>query len=180
MKGIIFTELSRMVEQNYGMALWNEILDEVKPESQGIYVATVTYSDQELVDLLTYLSDKLKTPTTELLYQFGTYLFPIFAKKYSVFIPENGTLKEFLKSIDQIIHVEVLKLNPHASLPKILHEEPNAESLVLYYSSPRKLCHLALGLIKGASCYFKEKIDIRHPECMHQGAPQCRLEIDFS
>lgn len=180
MKGIIFTQLSRLIEETQGIACWNEVLEEVQPASQGIYVGTNTYPDEELMDIVHCLSQKLHTPITDLLYNFGAYLFPVFAQKYAIFIPEHIKLKEFLKTVDQIIHVEVLKLYPEASTPTINCEDPNDNTLTMLYSSQRKLCPLALGLIHGASTHFKEKITVNHTQCMHHGHPHCRIEINFT
>lgn len=89
------------------------------------------------------------------------------------------TLKEFLKSIDGTIHVEVEKLYPDETLPTISYEEPAANQLVMVYRSHRRLCHFAMGLIQGAAQHFKKKITIKQTHCMLKKDDHCRLEITF-
>jgi len=47
----------------------------------------------------------------------------------------------------------------------------------MYYTSPRKLCFLAEGLIEGAAEQFNTKYELSHTECMHDGADRCALKI---
>jgi hypothetical protein len=51
------------------------------------------------------------------------------------------------------------------------------EKLVLIYSSPRKLCALAVGMAKGLGKYFNEEVVIQHSQCMHRGASSCEMVI---
>lgn len=54
------------------------------------------------------------------------------------------------------------------------------EKLVLIYSSPRKLCALAVGMAKGLGKYFNEEVAIQHSLCMHRGAPSCEIVFQTS
>lgn len=179
MKGIIFTTLSDMVEEKYGLATWQSLLDKTKPENEGAYTAGGTYSDVELSSLIHELSQEIKVDVSELMESFGEYMFPVLAQKYTYFIPEGTNLKDFLKSIDSIIHIEVRKLVPDSQLPEIQYIDPCTDELIMLYRSPRKLCHLAVGLTKGAAKYFNENIQIKQTKCMHNGEDHCRLEVTF-
>lgn len=95
------------------------------------------------------------------------------------FFKKDMTLKEFLKSIDGTIHVEVEKLYPDETLPTISYEEPAAKQLVMLYRSHRRLCHFAIGLIQGAAQHFKKRITIKQTHCMLKKDDHCRLEITF-
>lgn len=177
MKGIVFTLLSEMVEEKFGLAMWDTLLERVHPENQGAYTAGESYPEQELFSYVSELSKLTNTPPNKLVEAFGKYLFPKLASKYPVFLPEGISFKDFMKSIDQVIHVEVNKLYKNTSLPTLSYEEPSPQELVLLYRSPRKLCPLAIGLTRGAAEHFNVPIVIQEPLCMHQGADHCRLEI---
>jgi hypothetical protein len=178
MKGIVFTSLGDMVEEKFGLETWNALLKQVELPSGGIYTAGGTYPDEEMVSLIMALSKLVKIEPAELIKTFGVYMFPVLAGKYPNFL-EQKNLKDFLKSIDEVIHLEVRKLYPDASLPSITYEDPAPRQLIVNYRSPRKLCPLAIGLIHGAADHFKEKITIEHPVCMLKGADHCRLELSF-
>jgi len=177
MKGIIFTSLSDMVEEHYGLETWDALLDKVHPKSQGSYSAGGTYDDNELSAYIVELAKLKNVDSAQLVEEFGIYLFPVLASKYPVFLPKGVTFKEFMKSIDKVIYVEVNKLYPEAELPMLRYEEPSPDQLVILYRSPRKLCALAIGLTKGAAAHFGVPIQIQQPICMHKGADHCRLEV---
>ncbi|MDF3033408.1 MAG: guanylate cyclase [Alphaproteobacteria bacterium] len=179
MKGIVFTVFNNMIEEKFGLKTWQALLDKVQPEGGGAYTAGGTYSDAELFALVTELSRQTKIDVPTLIETFGIYMFPVLAQKYSLFVQPNMDLKDFLKSIDSVIHLEVKKLEENAELPTISYIDPAPHQLIMLYRSPRKLCHLAIGLTKGAANHFKKQISIGHPLCMHKGEEHCRLEITF-
>jgi len=176
MKGIVFTSFNDMVEEKFGLETWDKLINKVNPESQGIYTAGGTYKDAELIAYVNELAELTKIGQPELIEAFGLYLFPVLASKYPNFL-QQPSLKEFLKSIDKVIHVEVNKLYPEASLPTMTYEDPSPNELVILYRSPRKLCSLAIGLMRGAAEHFHNSISIREPKCMHHGSDHCRLEV---
>ena len=181
MKGIIFTSLQEMVEDKFGIQEWDGLLENVELPSHCIYTAGGTYDDAELVELVTKLSARSNIPVPKLIEAYGEYLFPILAIKHPQFISKGMSFKEFLQTIDQVIHVEVHKLYPEAGLPAISYEDSGQpDQLVLLYRSPRKFCSLATGLINGASQHFKTPVTINHTKCMHSGSDHCRLELKFA
>jgi predicted hydrocarbon binding protein len=47
--------------------------------------------------------------------------------------------------------------------------------VVLIYSSPRKLCALAIGIARGVAKQFNETIEVAQNKCTHNGAPHCEI-----
>ena len=178
MKGVVFTLLNELVEEQFGMEMWDNLIDETDPESEGIYVATDTYPDSELVNYVRVLSARLDTPAEKIIFAFGEFCLGKFSQMYPEFF-EGHDLKSFLKSVHGVIHVEVKKLHPEAILPEFTYEERADNQLVMKYRSPRKLCPLAEGLITGASKHFSSTVEIAHTECMHEGSDHCRLELSI-
>lgn len=179
MKGVIYTTFADMVIEKYGLVTWDALITKVNPSSGAAYTTGMVYSDNEFFALVDELAKMKNISIPALVEEFGIYMFPVLAKKYFVFIKKSMGLKEFLKSIDQVIHVEIKKLHPDTLLPSMKYEDPNPHQLIMLYSSPRKLCFLATGLIRGAAVHFKEKIKVEQLLCMHQGGDHCRLEITF-
>lgn len=179
MKGVIFTTLGQMVEEKFGLAFWDTVLLDVAPASEGIYTAGNIYSDKELFALIASISKLSGIPSNDLVIAYGEYLFDKLAILFPGLVPKNCSLKQFLKSIDRVIHVEVKKLHPNAELPSLAYEDTVPEQLTILYRSPRKLCSLAMGLMKGAANHYKEALSINEPVCMHKGADHCRFELKF-
>jgi predicted hydrocarbon binding protein len=177
MKGIIFTTFNDMVEREVGIDVWEDILESVNPESGGVYTAVEDFPDEELIAMIMELSAKTSTPAEELVVSFGQYLFHVLAIKHSIFVQQKDSFLEFLKSVEDVIHKEVEKLYPNPNLPSLRWEQPDDNTLVLYYKSPRKMCQLALGLIEGAAEHYKVDYDLAHETCMHEGHDHCRLNI---
>ena len=179
MKGIIFTTLNDMIEEQYGLGTWDKLIGKTNPSSKGIYTAGGTYDDAELFAYIMELAKLKNVEPAQVLETFGIYLFPVLSTCYPIFLPESISFKEFMKSLDKIIHAEVNNLHPDANLPTLRYEESSPNQLVVLYQSPRNLCALAIGLTKGAATLFNVPISIQQPLCMYHGADHCRLEINI-
>ncbi|ODN41936.1 heme NO-binding domain-containing protein [Piscirickettsia litoralis] len=179
MKGAVFQAFAKFVEENFGDEFWEEVIEGVDPESDAIYVATKSYDDEELFKLVGFVCEKKELDILDAVESFGQYLFPILADKYSAFLKKGMSLKEFILSIDNVIHVEVRKLYPDAHLPTISYIENDDSNIAMNYSSPRKLCRLAIGLMRGAADYFKGEISINESQCMHMGSDACHINVEF-
>jgi len=177
MKGVIFNVLEEMVIEQCGMDVWNDILE--TQQIAGIYTAGEGYPDDELFGLVTCISDKTQIPVETLISAFGEFLFTRLAERYPIFIEAEATLIGFLKSVDDVIHMEVRKLYENPNLPEFECEELTPNELKMRYRSPRKLCILAEGLIRGAAKHYKTEIELDHPVCMHKGSAHCDLIVRF-
>lgn len=160
MKGIIFNAFNNLVEDAFGLQMWQDMLDTTNPPSGGVYTAAGTYDDSEIVGLLSALSKLSNTPTEQLLLTFGAYLFGKLAQAYPAVLPDDDSLFGLLKGLDGIIHVEVKKLYPQAQLPTFTYTQPNDSTLVMDYISQRRLTPLAKGLMMGASKHFNTPVEI--------------------
>ena len=159
MKGIVFTEFLELVENEFGLEVVQQIIDECELETAGVYTSVGTYSHKEMFKMVAKLSEIKGLPVPALLTVFGEYFFTTLKTKYPVFV-EKPNLFSFLNSIDQYIHPEVLKLYPEAELPRFEAEIKSDNEMTLDYMSSRKLSDLAIGLIKGAAKHFKEDVDV--------------------
>jgi hypothetical protein len=92
--------------------------------------------------------------TSELLLTFGEHLFGRFVKGYPSFFVGVTDAFTFLAGIENIIHVEVLKLYPDAELPKFNVDHHDAARLVLVYDSRRHFEDLADGMMRGCVAHF--------------------------
>lgn len=175
MKGVIFTFLADMVEEQFGLETWDAILTETG--LNGVYVSTETYPDAEVFKLVEATHNATGIPASELIKAFGQYAFSKFQKSHPSFCKAEYTLKEFLLTVDSVIHVEVKKLQPEASLPSFEYKDQAENELTMLYSSPRKLCMLAEGLIAGAANFYKTQYTLTHGKCMHNGDDHCEMHI---
>ena len=179
MKGTVFTIFSEMVEEAFGLEMWDTLIEETQPESEGVYTSAGDYPSSEIFAYVMLLSKKTQTPVPDLLRAFGKYTLGQFSQKYPQFF-EIKDFKSFLMSIDRYVHIEVRKLYPTAELPEINYESEHENQLTIIYRSPRKLCFLAEGLLQGASDHFKAPIQFGQSQCMHEGHDSCHIRIQFN
>jgi hypothetical protein len=180
MKGMVFTEFLEMVEDKFGFDVADDIIDASKDKlsTQGAYTAVGTYPHSEMIALVTNLSMATQIPMPKLVHVFGEYLLNQFAKHYSEFFQSANNAFDFLKSIDNHIHVEVLKLYPDAELPRFSCFHPNDDKnrLTMIYTSERAMSDLASGLIEGAIKYFNENISYEK-ELMEEDGKRVKFSL---
>ena len=178
MKGIVFNMLNDLVEENYGMDVWDDLIEATAPKSEGIYTSVEIYPDEELMAYVAAISEQTGAPAEDVVRLFGNYMLKRFAEIHPEFFAGH-TIKSFLQSVHDVIHVEVEKLHPDVVLPNFEYEDPADDELVMHYFSPRQLCHLAEGLIEGCSKQFGVAVHLTHDVCMHDGADHCVLGLKF-
>jgi hypothetical protein len=159
-KGIIFREFLELVEEKFGLETVDEIIEKSNLESEGAYTATGTYNFSEMVQLLTHLSEITSISIDDLLTTYGEHLFGIFKTKYPEMINSYKDPIELLSSIENHIHVEVIKLYPDAELPQFTTIDKTDDSLVMVYKSNRALHKLGLGLMNETFKHFQTKVNI--------------------
>lgn len=170
MKGIVFTEFLDMVEQEFGYAIVDRIIEASDLTSKGIYTAVGTYEHGEIVQLLSNLSEEVAVEAQVLLKAFGKYLFDTFLASYPQFFASSDNAIDFLKSIDEHIHVEVLKLYPDATLPRFKHETLADGTLCLTYESERKMAALAEGLIEKSILHYGRPLSVLTEKIAEDGS----------
>lgn len=178
MKGIVFNVFSDLVTEKFGIETWDALIDATNPQSNAVYTSSQVYEDEELLAYVAELARITGVAAADLVRAFGTYMMYKFEKMHPEFLAGHSA-KTLLESVHGVIHIEVKKLHPDALLPTFEYESTGPKQLTMIYSSPRKLCHLAEGLIIGTGEIFSEAIDMQHTECMLKGAEKCRLELSF-
>jgi len=161
MKGIVFTEFVEMVEEKFSPELVDEIIVESNLESGGAYTTVGTYDHEEMVSMVSKLSEKTGIALDDLVFSFGIYLAERFTVLFPTFFEEAGNVFHFMKSLDNHIHVEVKKLYPDAELPTFSFDDSNPDCLVMEYQSTRGFSTLAHGLMEGVIKHFNEPVNVR-------------------
>ena len=156
MKGIIFTEFIELVEEKFGYAMVDDIIEASDLPSGGAYTAVGTYSHTEMVKLVVGLSQRTGILVDDLLKIYGKHLLSVFLRSYPQFFENIDSAFAFLQKIDNYIHLEVQKLYPDAELPKFLIQNLNDNELEMTYQSERKMSALAEGLIEATLEHYQQ------------------------
>ncbi|WP_026374794.1 heme NO-binding domain-containing protein [Aestuariibacter salexigens] len=178
MKGIIFQKLEMFVEQTWSEELWDELLLECNPKSGGAYTANALYDDNEFFQLVTSLCEKQGLEMVAAQRAFGQWLFAELLKMTPHDISGYTTTFSFLEAVENIVHVEVLKIHQDAVLPSFEFLEHSETHMKMVYRSPRQLCYFCEGLIEALAKHLNENISVRQIECEHEGHERCVLQLD--
>jgi predicted hydrocarbon binding protein len=176
MHGIVFSELQKYVCQNLGQPAWSNLLNEAGLRGK-VYLPITEYPDQEIVALVGTASRLTGRAADEILEDFGEFIAPDLMSMYRALVrPEWKTL-DLLEHIEETIHAVVRVKNPGARPPELRVSRLSDSRLVITYSSSRKMCALAIGIIRGLGKHYGESILIQQTRCMLKGAPTCEIEV---
>ncbi|MFT4654018.1 MAG: putative hydrocarbon binding protein [Kangiellaceae bacterium] len=177
LKGVVFVKLNEFVEETWGLALWDELLQETNLDSNGIYTSVGQYDDQEFFSLVELLAHKKVITTEQTQKAFGEWIF----KEFYAIAPPGAhnfvDIFDFLHGVQNIIHVEVKKLYPDEFLPEFDFLFESEDALRFHYKSPRKLCHFCEGLVYGLSKHLNQQVKVSHLECEHNNDERCVIEV---
>jgi hypothetical protein len=176
-KGVVFNLLEQVVSAEHGEDTWDQLLDDAGLD--GAYTSLGSYDDADLGKLVVAASAALDLPPDDVVRWFGRNALPMFSVSYPQLFERHTSGRTFVLTLNDIIHPQVRKLYPGAETPEFDFEVGPHGALVMGYSSPRKLCSFAEGLIEGTAARFNETVTIEHPQCMKRGDRRCVLEIDF-
>ena len=178
MHGIIFSELKKFVTAKAGPQAWKNLVEDPQSGAKRTsYLVTETYPDAELVGIVQAGSKALGVPVPALLESFGEFIVPDLANIYAALIKPQWGLLDLLENTETVIHHTVRLKNPGAAPPKLQCSRLKPDQVVILYTSERKLCPVAKGIIKGLADLYKEKVEIAEHACMLKGDSQCEISV---
>lgn len=160
MKGIVFTEFLEMVEGKFGLEMVDHIVENSELKSNGAYTSIGTYDFVEMLQLIGQLSEKTAIPAEKLIYEYGLYFFNYLEKNYPQIFAQYNSPVDFLKSVENHIHVQVRKIYPDAELPTFEVNEVNESKLEMTYYSSRALYKFAEALIRKTFDHYHESCEV--------------------
>ena len=169
MKGIVFTEFLDLVEDKFGLEMVDKIIQNSNLESNGIYTSIGTYAFSEMLQLLQHLSTNTNISIDDLLLVYAEHFFAVLAQSYPELIESYKDPIEMLASIENHIHVEVVKIYPDAELPTFEVLEKTDNSLVMIYKSSRAMHHFGLGLMNKTFEHFNSTATIEMEKIKEDG-----------
>jgi hypothetical protein len=169
MKGIVFTEFLELVEDKFGLEMVDNIIENSNLESNGIYTSIGTYAFSEMLQLLQHLSTNTNISIDDLLLVYAEHFFAVLAQSYPGLIESYKDPIDMLASIENHIHVEVIKIYPDAELPTFQIIEKTDNSLVMIYKSSRAMHHFGLGLMNKTFEHFNSTATIELEKIKEDG-----------
>lgn len=169
MKGIVFSEFLELVEDKFGLEMVDQIINQSKLESGGVYTSVGTYEFSEMLQLLTNLSKNTGISTDDLLQVYAEHFFKVIENSYGDLLNNYKNPMEMLASIENHIHVEVRKIYPDAELPTFEVLEKSNKKLVMIYKSSRAMYSFGLGLMRKTFEFFDTTANIEVEKIKEDG-----------
>jgi hypothetical protein len=172
--GIIFSEFRNYVETTHGQGKWDVLLTKANLENR-VYMPVREYPDAEMIALVVTASTMTRFPVAELLEDFGMFLAPALVKTFGHLLQPQWRTIDVIEHTEATVHAVVRVKNAGAKPPELQTLRRSKDEILLVYSSPRKMCSLAIGIVKGLGKHFREDIVATENRCMHQGAACCEI-----
>lgn len=174
MKGVLLNAVEEAVSAEWGEQMWDELLTACGLD--GAYTALGNYPDAELVALARAAAERLDCSVDDVQRTLGRLTFKPLMTRYRRFPEAPTSLREFLPQVNAVIHPEVLKLYPGASVPRFVVRD-NGDELELDYLSVRDMCVLAEGLVLGVADFYGESVVVDQPSCRQRGDSRCTIRV---
>lgn len=141
------------------------------------YLPADVYPDAEAVAMLDGIAKRTGVPLPDVVERFGEFLGPHLFKVAGSAIDPRWSVLDLVENTESLIHSIVRVRNPGATPPVLETLRHDRRHLQLVYTSKRRLCRLARGLVRGIANHLGEAVEIEETSCMHDGDPFCSFEI---
>jgi hypothetical protein len=176
--GIIFAEFKKFVVVTADTETWVKLQAAAGLEHRR-YLASETYPDQELADLVQAASRLFNKSATLMLETFGEFIVPDLLGIYHAFIKSEWTALDVIEKAESTIHKTVRRKDPTATPPVLQVNRLSQDEVQIIYNSERKLCSVAKGIIRGVGKHYGEALRIEERECMLRGGKACTLLVSI-
>lgn len=175
MKGVIFNLLEEAIVLEHGVDTWTDLIDAANVD--GAFTSLGSYPDETMLAIVDTAATAMEVSPADVLRWFGKAAMPLLAERYGVFFEGHRGARSFILSVNEIIHPEVRKLYSGAGCPHFQFSTAPEGDLIVGYQSPRRLCALAEGFIRGAAAHYGERVTVSHLACMLDDSPLCRIRV---
>ncbi len=182
MHGSIFVTFERYLTERFTPDVLLAYREAMVDEHARYPFTNRVYADADLLSGINAVSHATKIAEDQLWREYG---------RYYILNALTGNLCAYLlNQVQGARDLLLLMRKAHAQLAHAIADieppifdykaiTPDMNSLILVYSSPRRLCSLLLGTIEGAAERFHEEVSFVERGCMKTGAPACRIEVHF-
>jgi tRNA A-37 threonylcarbamoyl transferase component Bud32 len=176
--GLIFFYLQKFADvAAAGSTSWKGVRSTVTTTTSR-FLPSGSYPDADAVAILSTIADTTGRPLPSILEEFGQFLAPHLVKVAGTVVDPTWRTLDLIEHTEAIIHTMIRTTTPGASPPVLETVRQSPDELHLVYSSARRLCPLAVGLMRGIAGHYGETIRIEEPSCLLRGDPFCSFVIE--
>lgn len=176
MHGTIFAELQKYADARLGAGGWQK-LKEASGIARDAYDPFEIYPDAEVSALVSTASRVTGIEMQALLEDFGEFIAPDLLEMYWALISPQWKTLDVIEHTESTIH-DVVRLNQKGATPPYLKaERTSPDEVTILYTSPRRLCSVAKGIVRGIGKHYGEPIRIEDRRCMLRGDADCMMIV---
>ena len=179
MHGIIFFLLQRFADHALGEEGWVSLFDKAGLPFKT-YSPAKSYDDQDLLQLVDAAAAIADQPVHDIVELFGEYIGPELLALHPKHVDKKWGTLELLVNTEAVLHNVVRHTDPGADPPVLRAQYVDKNEVQLIYASPRKMCPLVKGIVRGLSKHFGETIHAHEDSCMHRGDPFCSFRFSHA
>jgi predicted hydrocarbon binding protein len=176
MHGLIFVELKKFVVTGFGADAWKDLIGKTG-EDHRIYLPSRTYPDAEMLALVAAACALSGRKADDLLEAFGAFIVPDLVGMYKAHIDRKWSALDLIENTEGTMHRVVRRVNRGAAPPELTVRRTGSNDAVITYTSARKLCALAKGIVRGIAKHYEERVTIEESKCMLRGADLCLIAV---
>lgn len=174
--GVICDEFERYTQRRLGPeGLLQLRLVAASPESG--FERESWYPDELFEAMVSGLVVLTGRSSADILEDFAEQMVPALLQVYAFLIDSEWGFLDLLLNTERVVHKGVRLYSQLARPPAIRAERLDAETVAVIYASPRHLCMVAKGIIRGSARAYKTPIQMTEEQCMLEGASQCYIRV---
>lgn len=182
MQGYMFIELCRFTNISHGSKVWLLALEQSGLANKEYY-AFIDYSKTEFDRITEVLAEITNTPVLELLQSFGEFLAPVIVGPILAFANQvQPNTFSCLEKYEQGLN-NIQRPQPHVAANRelMLHcQQISATELLVSVFSPRSLCPIVKGFIKGIAKHCNDPVSIKESHTDSHGSSCCTFSLKKS
>jgi predicted hydrocarbon binding protein len=176
MHGLIFAQLKKYVDGRLGASAWESLLSKAGLAGK-LYMPVSTYPDAEVVALVAAASASTGLEPDAILQDFGEFIAPDLLRMYGSLLPKEWRTLDILEHTEETIHRVVRTQNRGADPPHLVAKRSSETEVVINYTSARRMCGIAKGIVRGIAAQRGESITLSETTCMLRGGTRCELVV---
>jgi hypothetical protein len=174
--GLIFFYIQKFADSLSG-SMGRETVRSTISAAPRKYLPSGVYPDQEAVGLIDALATATGEPLPTVVERFGEFLAGHLMRVAGGVVDPSWRTLDVIERTEEVIHAMIRSTNPGAKPPVIECVRTAVDEVSVVYASPRRLCGLAAGIMRGLADHFGETITLEQTSCMNRGDPFCTFAV---
>lgn len=174
--GLVFGELERFVVGRDGDAGWRAV-HRGAGLAERSYLPFCDYPDDELISLVDAVAAQREMAREDVLAAFGAHVVPGLLSIYGAMVKKSWRTLDVLENAEVVMHRAVRVRSTEARPPALVVERRGPRDVVIRYTSERRLCSFARGIVAGIGAHFGEQPRLVESTCMLRGDDGCTLAV---